>query len=81
MRRIDRALEYARRFEVDGIIWFCHWGCKQTLGPSLLASKIFSEQGFPTLLLDGDGCDTRNVQEGQTSTRIAAFLEQLEAGQ
>ena len=34
--------------------------------------------GFPTLTLDGDGCDTRNVQDGQMATRAGAFMEQLE---
>ena len=77
-RRIDRTLYYAKQMHADGVIWFCHWGCKQTMGPSVMAARILTEAGFPTLLLDGDGCDTRNVQEGQTATRIGAFLEQLE---
>ena len=77
-RRIERTLHYARQMHADGVVWFCHWGCKQTMGPSVMAARILTDAGFPTLLLDGDGCDTRNVQEGQTATRIGAFLEQLE---
>jgi benzoyl-CoA reductase/2-hydroxyglutaryl-CoA dehydratase subunit BcrC/BadD/HgdB len=34
--------------------------------------------GLPTLVLDGDGCDARNVADGQMVTRVNAFLEQLE---
>ena len=63
----------------DAVIHFCHWGCKQTLGASAMAKEAFEQAGFPTLVLDGDGCDTRNVQDGQMMTRMGAFLEQLEA--
>lgn len=78
-RRINRVLEYARSMHADGIIYFCHWGCKQTLGSAALAARAFDEAGFPTLTLDGDGCDPRNIQEGQMLTRVQAFIEQLEA--
>ena len=36
------------------------------------------EAGFPTLVLDGDGCDSGNVNDGQMVTRLQAFLELLE---
>ena len=39
---------------------------------------MLSEAGLPTLVLDGDGCDSRNVADGQMVTRVGAFLEQLE---
>ena len=80
-RRLNAVLRYAREMHADGIIYFSHWGCKQTMGISVLAKKIFEEAGFPTLTLDGDGCDTRNIQVGQMVTRASAFLEQLEAAQ
>lgn len=78
-RRIDRAAEYAEKMNIDGIIYFCHWGCKQTLGACGLAKSRFEKSGIPTLTLDGDGCDTRNIQDGQMVTRVGAFIEQLEA--
>ena len=31
------------------------------------------------LLLDGDGCDRANASDGQTATRLEAFLEMLAA--
>lgn len=77
-RRIDNALYWAKALHADGILYFCHWGCKQTLGASAIAKAAFEEAGFPTLTLDGDGCDRRNNQDGQMVTRIEAFLEQLE---
>ena len=43
----------------------------------LLAKKKFEEAGLPLLILDGDGCDRSHGGEGQTSTRLGAFLEML----
>ena len=48
------------------------------MGMALLARQMLSDAGLPTLVLDGDGCDSRNVADGQMVTRISAFLEQLE---
>ena len=77
-RRIDNAIAWAKKLNADGVILFCHWGCKQTMGLSTLAKRRLEEAGLPTLVLDGDGCDSRNVADGQMVTRVGAFLEQLE---
>lgn len=76
-RRIETTLEQAKAADADGVIVFCHWGCKQTLGISQLAKATFEAHGLPTLVLDGDGCDPRNVADGQMVTRVNAFIEQL----
>lgn len=78
MKRIKAAAEYAEKLDADGIIWYCHWGCKQTAGSANLAKEYLEKRGFPTLILDGDGCDSGNVNDGQTVTRTEAFLELLE---
>lgn len=77
--RINAVLEMSKRLKADGVIYFNHWGCKQSLGISALAKSIFEENGIPALILDGDGCDRRNVSDGQSMTRIQAFIEILEA--
>ncbi|NLN07684.1 MAG: 2-hydroxyacyl-CoA dehydratase [Firmicutes bacterium] len=77
-RRIAAAVFYAKKLRADGVLIFCHWGCKQTMGLSQLAKNTLEAEGFPTLVLDGDGCDSRNVSDGQMVTRVNAFLEQLE---
>lgn len=77
--RIARGIEEARRLKADGVVWFCHWGCKHTLGGAQLAKKHFEEEGLPCLILDGDGCDHSHGGEGQIATRIEAFVEMLEA--
>lgn len=76
--RIRAVLKYAKELKADGVIWYCHWGCKQTAGNAALAKTMLEENGLPTLILDGDGCNPQNVNDGQTVTRMEAFLELLE---
>lgn len=76
-RRIEMGIKKAELCKADGVIWFNHWGCKHTLGGSMIAKKMFEEAGFPTLILDGDGCDRAYGGEGQMATRLGAFLEIL----
>ncbi len=76
--RINAVLKYAKELDADGVVWYCHWGCKQTAGSSSAAKEILEKNGFPTLILDGDGCNAQNVNDGQTVTRMEAFLELLE---
>jgi len=78
-RRIDATLQMARQLAAGGVIYYNHWGCKSTMGAAQLAKKKLEANGFPTLVLDGDGCDSGNVSDGQQVTRVQAFLEQLGA--
>lgn len=78
-RRSGLIKEYAEKLNADGILYFCHWGCKQTMGSCVLSKRLFEENGIPTLILDGDGCDKRNIADGQMVTRVSAFLEQIGA--
>ena len=76
--RLERVLNLAKEVNADGAIYFCHWGCKQTMGAANLSKMYFEKHGLPTLVIDGDGCDPRNIQDGQMKTRMSAFIEQLE---
>lgn len=77
--RIERALSMAEMTKADGAIVFAHWGCKATEGTTHLMKAALEDAGYPTLVLDGDGCDPANASDGQTATRLEAFLELLEA--
>ena len=79
LRRIEAGIHHAKETGADGVVWFGHWGCKHTLGAAQLAKRKFEERGIPLLILDGDGCDRSHGGEGQTSTRLGAFLEMLNA--
>lgn len=76
-RRIENGILHAKETGADGVVWFDHWGCKHTMGAAQLAKKKFEEAGLPLLILDGDGCDRSHGGEGQTLTRLEAFLEML----
>lgn len=67
--------------EPDAVIHFCHWGCKQAAGGSILLKEKMQELGIPMLILDGDGIDKRNSHDGQIKTRLEAFLELLHTEQ
>ncbi|MCI1305831.1 MAG: 2-hydroxyacyl-CoA dehydratase family protein [Lachnospiraceae bacterium] len=77
-RRMEKSLEMCREQQIDGVIYFCHWGCKQTMAAAGNARRFFGEAGVPVLVLDGDGCDRRNAGDGQLMTRVEAFVEMLE---
>ena len=78
-RRVARLRDMAQLTAADGLVCFCHWGCKETMGASQLAKRELEAAGLPVLVLDGDGCHRANNAEGQASTRMGAFLEMLRA--
>ena len=77
-RRVERVRRIAQAAGADGVVCFCHWGCKETMGISQLAKRELENAGIPTLVLDGDCVQRSNNAEGQASTRMGAFLEMLE---
>lgn len=77
-RRADRILQMAKYLNADGVVYFNHWGCKKTLGGAGITKKLLEANGIPVLVLDGDGCDRENINDGQMKTRLQAFLEILE---
>ncbi len=78
-KRIEASVRLAKLLDADGVVCFCHWGCKQMMGLSALYKTRLEEAGFPTLILNGDGCDRRNASDGQVATRLNAFMEMLDA--
>lgn len=76
-RKVARIKELIEKIRPDGIIQFCHWGCKQSVGGTFIIKNLASELGIPFLYLDGDCVDKRNNQEGQNRTRLEAFFEML----
>lgn len=67
----------ADRLHPDAVIHFCHWGCKQVSGGSVLLKEEMQRRNIPMLILDGDGIDKRNSHDGQIKTRLEAFLEMM----
>lgn len=77
-RKIKGILEIIDELEPDGVINFCHWGCKQSSGGIMLLKEALKSKEVPLLILDGDGIDRRNSHNGQVETRLEAFFEIIE---
>ena len=71
----------ADQLKPDAVIHFCHWGCKQASGGSILLKEKMQKMNIPMLILDGDGIDKRNSHDGQIKTRLEAFLELIGTGE
>ena len=77
-RKADMLEALVDKLKPDAMIHFCHWGCKQASGGSVLLKERMKEKDLPMLILDGDGIDKRNSHDGQIKTRLEAFLELIE---
>jgi benzoyl-CoA reductase/2-hydroxyglutaryl-CoA dehydratase subunit BcrC/BadD/HgdB len=76
-RRLEVIKRLARKYSVDGIIAFSHWGCRRHLAAVPTLKRELEREGYPFLNLDGDCVDSRNYMPGQFATRIEGFLEIL----
>ena len=76
--RIRCTEKLCRELRIDGVVYFCHWGCKQTMGAAQITKQALEATGYPVLVLDGDACDRGNTSNGQMTTRMEAFIEMLE---
>lgn len=77
-RKADMVQSVVKEIQPDGVINFCHWGCKQSAGGTMILKDKMREIGMPFLILDGDGIDRRNSHDGQIKTRLEAFLEMIQ---
>jgi benzoyl-CoA reductase/2-hydroxyglutaryl-CoA dehydratase subunit BcrC/BadD/HgdB len=77
-RKADAIEKMVQEYRPDGVVEFCHWGCKQSSGGVMLIRERMRKLGVPMLALDGDAIDRRNCHDGQIRTRFEAFLELLE---
>lgn len=46
LRRAESILHAAKTLNADAIINFCHWGCKQSNGGSMLLKKLWRKTIF-----------------------------------
>lgn len=76
--RLKAIVKQAEDFDIDGVIHFSHWGCRQSMGNVGILSTQLNKQGIPFLNLDGDLIDPRAYTPGQFKTRVEGFFEMLE---
>lgn len=77
-RKAKAVADLVKELDSDGVIHFCHWGCKQSAGGVMLMKEEMRRLEVPMLALDGDAMDRRNSHDGQIKTRLEAFLELID---
>ena len=78
--KLKTMLAMAQDYALDGVILHSDRSCKPySMGQMDQRDRLIREQGLPALLLEADHNDTRCFNEEQASSRLAAFLEMLEA--
>lgn len=76
--RVERVIQMAREYRVDGCIHFSPWGCRVTSGSArMIKDALKNELGLPTLILEGDYIDKRCYSEEEIRTRLEEFIERL----
>lgn len=78
-RRLDAVWKMVTDYQVDGVVQFDQWGCRQSNGGGRVLADFLREKGIPFLELDGDGVDPRNSSLAQALTRLQAFIEVMDA--
>ncbi|MBN2239484.1 MAG: 2-hydroxyacyl-CoA dehydratase [Dehalococcoidales bacterium] len=70
--------ESIRYSNVEGVILFRHYSCRQySIFPIKAKEMIEEELGVPVLLLEGDYCDFRSYTTPQMRTRLETFAEMV----
>ncbi len=70
--------EVVTSFNVDGIIFHDAKTCFNNSNARFgLPQRMYNEYGIPVMVVEGDLCDLRFYSEGQTTTKIETFIEQL----
>lgn len=68
----------ADEYRIDGMIFHDAKTCFNNSNSRFgLPLRMYKEYGIPVLVIEGDLCDLRFYSEGQTTTKIETFVEQL----
>ncbi len=71
---------WIEEYRIDGIIFHDSKTCFNNTNSRFgMPVRLQKETGIPTLVVEGDLCDLRFYSEGQTTTKIETFIEQIES--
>jgi benzoyl-CoA reductase/2-hydroxyglutaryl-CoA dehydratase subunit BcrC/BadD/HgdB len=73
----DLLLDLARKYKVDGVLHYAHWGCRWNYGRWRVIKDAFQEKGIPFVSIDCDSASNQDYFEGQLNSRIDTFLDML----
>ena len=72
--------ELVKDFNIDGIIFHDAKTCANNSNNRFgMPQRLTESIGIPTLVIEGDLCDLRFYSEGQSTTKIETFIEQIES--
>ena len=76
---VEDMLKGAREYNVDGVISFCHVGCRQSSACNrLLKDTIMEETGLPFFAVEHDMTDPAFASEEEMRDKIEGFLEMID---
>ncbi len=70
-------LDLVRKYKVDGVLHYAHWGCRWNYGRLRVIKDAFQGKGIPFVSIDCDSASSQNYFEGQLNSRIDTFLDML----
>ena len=71
--------EWFGEYKIDGIVFHDSKTCFNNSNAKFgMPQRLKEMTGVPSLVIEGDLCDLRFFSEGQSTTKIETFLEQLE---
>jgi benzoyl-CoA reductase/2-hydroxyglutaryl-CoA dehydratase subunit BcrC/BadD/HgdB len=76
---LDDVMNEIAEADIDGSIYFTHFGCKQTCGlQKIYRDKILEKMGVATIFVDMDISDPKIVSVDQMKGKIHEYMEMLE---
>lgn len=70
---------WCREYKIDGIVFHDAKTCFNNSNTRFgMPGRVKDELGIPTLVIEGDLCDLRFFSEGQSTTKIETFIEQIQ---
>jgi len=76
--KMDMLKSWINDFKIDGMIFHDAQTCFNNSNARFgIPQRLKSETGIPTLVIEGDLNDLRFFSEGQSTTKIETFLEQI----
>jgi len=71
--------DWFKEYKIDGIVYHDTKTCFNNSNAKFgMPQRLRKQTGVPALVIEGDLCDLRFFSEGQSTTKIETFLEQLE---
>ena len=76
--KLEMLTDLIKDFNIDGIIFHESKTCFNNSNGSFgMPLRLKEKTGVETLVIEGDLCDLRFFSEGQTTTKIETFIEQI----